>query len=302
MTLVRNPPSGPPVIFDADVLSVFGRTGHVVAAVGDYTEALVFNDSSVPGFGDLATALDTIRNTDGIDNQSGATGGSVTDALDGLLSRSGGVPGYIRDTFTGGALVASISSNTNARLGDRRWNFHTNQANGSAIKRAGSGGHVGVYRVTNSHIYLGANGIWPIQAQNWSEFTFRCRVEAVMTAGEVAQFGLSSSLTLPIRQATGAGFSAAQNSSPNFTTTTSLAGSAENQDTGVAIDGNFHTFRAVRVSASEVQFFIDGVLRTTHLFGFVQPAPTSEMGPIVGAFGNLSTTFTDVDDFEFIPT
>ena len=74
------------------VLSFEGRTGAVVAQVGDYSASEITNDSSVPG-ADVAAALDSLVANSGSNTYPGATPPAVPNPLDDELQTPGaGIP------------------------------------------------------------------------------------------------------------------------------------------------------------------------------------------------------------------
>lgn len=316
MTLLRVSPSGPRLTFShgGDVTSVFARTGKVVAEFGDYSDNSITNDSVVSG-SQLAEACDALFRTSGIGNQSSIPGSSVSDALDALLPLSLATRGCIRDSFMGGRRT-STDPLTDGSIGDRRWNFgkFVSAIGGSIIKRPGESGAVGIYRIESplgagagASIYLGALAAPPFEAQSWSELTWRCRFDNAQASNEVCQVGVNQSFDSVLTGGNGAagiiGKQLGTGSSANYQSVTGASGSSVSKNTGVPIDALFHDFLIRRMSDQVIQFFIDGVLVSTHDSG-VDPLPPASMKltPIAGAVsgaGGGPTTFIDVDDYSF---
>ncbi len=88
-TEVRISPSGPVATIIGGVSSVFGRTGAVVAALGDYLASLVTNDSS-------------------------ATGATVKDGLNSLLG--GQIATQVDEGNTGAAKALHLADGNNLKL------------------------------------------------------------------------------------------------------------------------------------------------------------------------------------------
>ena len=67
-------------------------------------------------------------------------------------------------------------------------------------------------------------------------------------------------------------------------------------DSGVAVDTNFHAFRYVRTGTTQVEFYIDGVLKCTHTTNF--PAVTTVLMPTAQVFNGAAASKTmDLDQF-----
>jgi hypothetical protein len=313
-TTVRSSPSGPLLTLPGSVLSVFGRAGAVVAVSGDYDTDQVDNASSVAG-ANASDALETLSTSDGINNGSGVSGSSVTDALNTLLVGVPSGPGAFSESFCGGTAVSVTASTTNGNIGNLAWNYVTfGTATGNSCQMlAGEVGAIGIRRIVSpsangagANVYLGSSAVSLLDASLWGSCTWRARFDSTQGANEKCQIGFMSLVNAVLGANDSAGFFgqlAGSGSSPNFQTVTSLAGAGNTpQDTGVAIDDQFHDFKMRHPDSDTVEFFIDGVLVTTHSTGNGDGIPNAGLNPIAGAVGGGSTTFTDVDDFTFAPT
>ncbi len=316
MTLLRNSPSGPFIAIGSSVISVFGRTGHVVAVTGDYNTTLITNDSSAAGT-TLGEALEALSGTDGIDNESSVSGATASDALDSLTSSSSPM-GSLHDTFMGGNNNAlGTTSNANAGIGDMGWNWVIvgSGTGASGQKRLGEPGALGVFRINagsvlnaGPNISLNPSASPPFIASQWSVFTWRARFDNVQGNLERIHIGVTSSASTTgglsgtvssagfIGQLTGAG------SNANYQTITNNAGTSTIKATSIPIDALFHDFSVKRVSATVIEFYIDGVLVSTHTSpGDNLPAAAVALTAVAGAISGGATTFIDVDDFIFTP-
>lgn len=311
MTDVRESPSGPKLSVGGDVSSVFGRTGAVVAEDGDYDTDQVENVSTVPGVS-ASDALDVLHTSDGITNQSGVSGSTVTDALNTLLSSIGGGTGSFSESFCGGQQTSITATNANGVIGNCGWNYITSgTATGNSINfLPGEVGAVGIRRIISptangafANTYLGALAAPIFDASNWAECTWRARVDTVQGANERCWFGVLRVPNNALGTDESAGFFsqlAGTGSSANYQTVTSHLGAGNTpQDTGVPVNASFHNFRMVHPDADTVQFYIDGVLRTTHSTANGDGIPTGALMPFGGARGGGASTFVDLDDFNF---
>ncbi len=228
---------------------------------------------------------------------------------------TGSVPGQINETFSGGNSVSITVANTNAGLGDLGWNVSTSgvQSGTPSIQRiAPVAGTIGVLRIqagtTNgaqNALYLGSSTIGMFPVGNWFDFTWRCAVDSVVNLQKTQEWGAQSQSSTFMGLVESAGWIAkltGPNSSLNYQTITSHLGTMTAKDSGVPIDANFHDFRIKRVSATVIEFYIDGVLRQTHT-GPGDQIPTGALLPVARAISNgaTSTGFIDLDNFSFNP-
>lgn len=223
-------------------------------------------------------------------------------------------PGSFRETFTGGNGVAITATSDNANIGECAWNmFITGSVTGvSVAKINGDAASVGVYKIISGtsatvSVFLGSQSFLPVDAAKWAECTWRCRFDTAQNAGELCGCGL----TFAINQVLGGGAEtesaafyvrlngASPPASANYQTSTAHSSTSEHKDTGVPVDGLFHDFRIVRLNAGQVDFYIDGVLRTSHT-GQVPTGPLAPCGQAKGG-GTVGGTFIDLDDFAFVP-
>ncbi len=309
MTLIRTSPSGSIVSTPSgNVESVFGRVGDVIALSNDYQTSEINNVSSAPGL-TAADTLDAIADSDAIVNESGVSGATLSDALDTLLSSQGGGSGSIVDTFCGGTAITIVVANASASVGDLGWNyitFGTDTGNICAkVSTATAPGTIGAVRVTSpttngagSSIYLGSATLGLFLASSWHELTFRARPDAVQAAGEISQLGVMDIPNQQLGAGESAGFQARGAISANYQTVTSHLGAGNTpRDTGVPIDALFHDFRIVRPDAVSIEFYIDGVLRTTHRTSDGDGMPSGALLPFAGAIGGGASSIMDVDNF-----
>lgn len=316
MSVVKTSPSGPAIEFGPDtVFSVFGRVGVVASEVGDYTSGMLPNDSTAIG-STLTDVLDTLDQTNGINNDSAVAGSSVTAALATLRALVAGGPGSIRDTFCGGSPIPlGAVANANAGVGDRGWNWALIGL-GTGVVGApvpGSPGVIGAYRITGSttsgrgaNLYLGQTSQRSFIWEAVSVLDFRARFDGNQDpVGQTCQLGVLTSMTVAIATTgSGAGFMGQLETSPNYQSVTTNSSASTIKDTGVPIDDEFHVFRIVRVSFLIVEFYIDQILVATHDLtnGDMIPPGVAVVNPFVGAVGgNGSATFTEIDNFQFTP-
>lgn len=221
--------------------------------------------------------------------------------------------GSITETFSGGSGVSITSSNTNANIGDYGWNYIVSgtTTGNSCAPLAGVVGATGIRRIispstllASANIYLGSNTIGLFDPAGWAECTFRARVDTTVITNASNTVYLANAVSNSLGTGDSAGFLAllaGSGSSPNFQTRTSQSSAGNStKNTGVAIDGNFHNFRIVRVSSTQLDFYIDGVLKTSHSVALGDGIPTLSLIPIFNSVGGGSSTHIDCDQFNYI--
>lgn len=302
--------------------SVFGRTGVVVAVSGDYDTSLITNVSTVVG-PTASDALDTLQTTIGnlialifaltstnIANISSVPGATVTDALNTLLSNN--AVGALHESFSGGTALAVTTASTNANIGDLNWNLFTSiDETGLNVSRLSPppAGRVGVLRMTSSlfggqaFLYLGSStNLNVFDAATWASCTWRARFK-IPTGTEFQAVGLNSVTNNIFGSIVRNACFIADNSLANWRTITAEAGGNFSHNTGVPIDNLFHDFTIVRVSSTRIEFYIDGVLVTTHTAAGGDGMPVGEMGPMAQVVGGAASVqaLLDLDNFTFTP-
>jgi hypothetical protein len=225
-----------------------------------------------------------------------------------------GATGTIRETFSGGNSASIVAASTNANIGDNGWNYFlagTSTGN-SCNKLVGEVGATGIARIVSptvlfstAAVYLGSSTAGTFNAAGWAECTFRARFDTTVVANAINTVFLVDSLANLLGAGESAGFLsqlAGAGGNANIQTRTShlSAGNAV-KSTGVPADGSFHDFRIVRVSSTQLDFYIDGVLRTTHSVALGDGIPTGPLIPAFQATGGGASIHTDCDDFSFIP-
>ncbi len=93
---------------------------------------------------------------------------------------------------------------------------------------------------------------------------------------------------------------------PNFIASTFIQGSGTfTLVTSVPVDSNFHDFVIRRVSASQIDFLIDGVVVASSTDPLASPIALERLCPRVTVICNASPvvvqTFVDIDTFELVP-
>jgi hypothetical protein len=203
------------------------------------------------------------------------------------------------------------ATSTNANIGEYGWNLQIiGSATGVSVnRRAGQADATGIVRVQGGTaggtavMYLGSNNsaVGLFDATGWAECTFRARFDTTVAVGSRV-IGVHDTVNASLLSGEAAVFFLANSgggSSPNYRTLTShLSAGNIPQDTGIPADANFHEFRIVRVSATQIDFYIDGALVTSH----VDPTSGIPTGPLVPvASGEPTSLFVDCDQFDFVP-
>jgi hypothetical protein len=319
---IRTSPSGHLVDVTPSVLSVFGRVGDVVVEPGDYDTDEVDNTSTISG-SSFSDALDALEGSDSRLNDSLATGATVSDALDFLLANLPAYrPGTTHDTFSGGIETAAASNN--AGIGDFGWNLLTVGSGvvGPTLTKLSAAGTdaFGVYRITSPTAATGtpagfvaflgsgaAAGNGPLRWDQLSECTWRARFDTTTATSNLGFFvGFQDafdplvSCGMFVQMLGPGGNTHFQATAINI----SLGGFVTTAST-ILVDANFHDLRIVRVNATTVTFFVDGVLAVTINNANAVPAASQVVVPvfkaITGNSGAQTASFMDVDDFELIP-
>lgn len=291
-----------------DLLNRSGQSGPVLNTVGPAGPPGPVGPAGPPG--PSGPAGDTgPTGPAGVKGDTGATG--ATGASGSLAA------GAVHETFCGGASSVTLSSDA-GNIGDAGWSLFIQGATAGASaakiapESAPTGPAIGVYRVTSptaaagiTAVFLGSSSTLCFQAPEWSELTWRARFNSTALTGQTLSLGCKFALNQAFANTESAGFidqTVGGGSSANFQTQTAHNSTANaRKDTGVPIDGNFHNFRMVRL-ANAIQFYIDGVLRTTHT-GPTEGQPTGPLVPCAMATtgSGVGSCSIDIDDYQFVP-
>jgi hypothetical protein len=321
MSVIHDSPSGPEVTFETKVTSLFGRTGAVVAVLGDYDTDEIDNASSVSG-ASFTDALLELSNSNSEANTSDVPGATVSDALDYLGSHPFVyLPGLVHDTFSGGSTTNTVAS-SNANVGDFGWNVASSGSpTGASVNKISAVGTstVGVYRCASpSSSVSGQDGFTcflgsptahqgPVRWDQLAECAWRARFDPDTPTFNVScaiglcdQPGGIQSVEFNVTLHGGIG------TGPNYQVAVSPpVGLIFIEATTIPVDHLFHDFRIVRVSATQADFYIDGVLVVSVTDTDALPSASDVLLPffraITGTNGVQTPSFVDVDDFKITP-
>lgn len=293
--------------------SVFGRTGAVVAANGDYDSTQITNASTVAG-ATVTEILDTLSTSDGIGNASPVPGTTVTDALDDLDTR-------VTDLEGGGGSDASVYEYREHFMSVNSSQTIATQlgTGGSYIDPVPSAGHPGILtnRVASATtgsatlVRFSANSTVTCQLHPFFVPEMRMIVRRSSLTGMRWGFGIcgvTQNGTLGLDGGMGSDWTInfATMSTGNWlcVTRATAVGGVTTADLGFApVSGTWYVLRIVLNLPTSAEFYIDGVLVHTAVAtlptladiaasGFGQVAMTNHRQ----AVGDGSDRLVDMDE------